>query len=113
MDSVISRSLKLAVNWLQESCILFCILIVDPDPFGLAVGGRRRLFSYTRTMLQLFQDTITYSRLPFSCRLPFRSITDYLTHGNTLIYLYLDLQSKYNHLSLYLFLDPSCATDIS
>jgi hypothetical protein len=107
MDSVISRSLKLAVNWLQESCILFCILILDPDRFDLTVGGRLRLFSYTRTMLQLFQDTITYSRLPF------RSITDYLTLGNTLIYLYLDLQSEYNHLSLYLFLDPSCATDIS
>jgi hypothetical protein len=32
-----------------------------------------------------------YSRLPFSYRLLFRSTTNYLTHGNTLIYLYLDL----------------------
>jgi hypothetical protein len=52
-----------------------------------------------------------YSRLPFSCRLPFRSITDYLTHGNTLIYLYLDLQSESNHLFLHLVFDPICATD--
>jgi hypothetical protein len=53
---------------LQGSCILFCILILEPDRFDL-VGGRRRLFSYTITTIQLFQDTITYSRLPFSWRL--------------------------------------------
>jgi hypothetical protein len=88
-----------------------CILILDPDRFDLTVGGRRRLFSYTRTTLQLFLDIITYSRLLFSCRLPFRSTTDYLTHGNTLIYLYLDLQSESNHLFLHLVFDPICATD--
>jgi hypothetical protein len=82
---------------LQGSCILF----LDHDRFDLTVEGRRRLF----------QATAIYSRLPFSCRLPFRSITDYLTHGNTLIYLYLDPQSKSNHLSLHLVFDPRCATD--
>jgi hypothetical protein len=76
---------------LQGSCILF----LNPDRFDLTVGGRRRLF----------QATAIYSRLPF------RSITDYLTHGNTLIYLYLDLQSESNHLFLHLVFDPSCATD--
>jgi hypothetical protein len=49
-----------------------CILILDPDRFDLTVGGRRRLFSWTRTTLQLLLDIITYSRLPFSCRLPFK-----------------------------------------
>jgi hypothetical protein len=63
------------------------------------------------TTIQLLQATTTHSRLPLSCWLPFRSITDYLTHRNTLIYLYLDLQSEYHHLSLRLFFDPSCATD--
>jgi hypothetical protein len=33
-------------------------------------------------------------------------------NGNTLILLYLDLQSEYNQLSLHLFSDPSRATDI-
>jgi hypothetical protein len=28
-----------------------CILILDPDRFDLTVGGRRRLFSWTRTTL--------------------------------------------------------------
>jgi hypothetical protein len=28
-----------------------CILILDPDRFNLTVGGRRRLFSWTRTTL--------------------------------------------------------------
>jgi hypothetical protein len=41
----------------------FCILFLDPDRFDLTVGGRRRLL----------QATAIYSRLPF------RSITDYLT----------------------------------
>jgi hypothetical protein len=49
-----------------------CILILDPDRFDLTVGGRRRLFSWTRTTLQLLLDIITYSRLPFSCKLPFK-----------------------------------------
>jgi hypothetical protein len=78
---------------------VFCSLILTA--LTSPSGGRRRLF----------QATAIYSRLPFSCRLPFRSITDYLTHGNTLIYLYLDLQSESNHLSLHLVFDPSCATD--
>jgi hypothetical protein len=34
-------------------------------------------------------------------------------YGNALIYLYLDLQSEYNQLSLHLFFDPSLATDTS
>jgi hypothetical protein len=49
-----------------------CILILDPNRFDLTVGGRRRLFSWTRTMLQLLLDIITYSRLLFSYRLPFK-----------------------------------------
>jgi hypothetical protein len=81
---------------LQGSCILF----LGPHRFNLTIGSRRLLFQAT----VIFQATAIYSRLPFSCRLPFRSITDYLTHGNTLIYLYLDLQSESNHLSLHLVL---------
>jgi hypothetical protein len=49
-----------------------CILILDPDRFDLTVGGRRRLFSWTRTTLQLLLNIITYSRFLFSCRLPFK-----------------------------------------
>ena len=56
----------------QGPDILFFILILDPDRFDLTVGGRRRLFSWTRTTLQLLLDIITYSRLPFSYRLPFK-----------------------------------------
>jgi hypothetical protein len=52
-----------------------------------------------------------YSRILFSYRLPFRSITNYLIYRNTLIYLYLDLWSESNYLFLYLVFDPSCATD--
>jgi len=65
-------TISTAVVWLailsvclQGSCILFCILILDPDRFDL-VSGRRWLFSYTITTIQLFQDIIMYSRLPFS-----------------------------------------------
>jgi hypothetical protein len=90
-------SLDLSVG-LQGSCILF----LDPDRFDLTVGGSPTTipgYSY------IFQATVLYSRLPF------RSITDYLTHGNALIYLYLDLQSESNHLFLHLVFDPSCATD--
>jgi len=32
-------------------------------------------------------------------------------YGNTLIYLYLDLQSEYYQLSVHFFFDPSLATD--
>jgi hypothetical protein len=32
-------------------------------------------------------------------------------NGNTLIYLYLDLQSEYYQLSLHFFFDPGLATD--
>jgi len=70
------------VSWFAGSCIL----ILDPDRFDLTIGGRRRLFSCIRTSIQLFQDIVTYSRLPFSCRLLFRTTTTYLTHRNTLIY---------------------------
>jgi hypothetical protein len=89
---------------------VFCSLILTA--LTALSGAADDYFSCTRTTLQLFLDVITYSRLPFSCRLPFRSTTDYLTHGNTLIYLYLDLQSESNHLFLHLVFDPSCATDI-
>ena len=33
-------------------------------------------------------------------------------NGNTLIYLYLDLQSEYYQLSLHFFFDPGLATDM-
>ena len=63
---------------LQGSCILF----LDYNRFDLTIEGRRRLFQ----AIAIFQATAIYFRLPFSYRLPFRSITNYLTHGNTLIY---------------------------
>jgi hypothetical protein len=88
-----------------------CILILNPNRFNLTIRGRQRLLSYTRTTLQLFLDIITYSRLPFSCKLPLRSTTDYLTHGNTLTYLYLDPQLESNHLFLHLVFNPICAAD--
>ena len=63
---------------LQGSCILF----LDYDRFDLTVEGRRRLFQ----AIGIFQATAIYFRLPFSYRPPFRSITNYLTHGNALFY---------------------------
>jgi hypothetical protein len=54
---------------LQGSFILF----LNPDRFDLTVGGRRRLFQ----AIAIFQALAIYSRVLFSYRLPFRSITDY------------------------------------
>jgi hypothetical protein len=71
-----AQSLYMSVG-LQGSCILF----LNPNRFDLTIGGCRRLF----------QAIAMYYRLLFSYRLPFRSTTNYLTHGNALIYLYLDL----------------------
>jgi hypothetical protein len=59
LSHLTSFNLMLLSVGLQGSCIL----ILVPDRFDLTVGGRRRLFSWTRTTLQLLLDIITYSRL--------------------------------------------------
>lgn len=51
-ESAEIKSIYVSVG-LQGSRILFCILILDPDRFDLAFGGRRRLFSYTRIQLRI------------------------------------------------------------
>ena len=70
----------------QGPDILFFILILDPERCDLVGGGRRRLFSYTRIHLRSLGSLSAYGSLVRLCRLPFRCITDYLTHGNTLFY---------------------------
>jgi NAD(P)-dependent dehydrogenase (short-subunit alcohol dehydrogenase family) len=62
---VFVSSLMGSVSWFTGVLYISCILIPDPDRFDLVVGGRRRLFSSTRNTIQLHQDTVTYSRLPF------------------------------------------------
>ena len=55
-------------------------LVLDPDAFGITMPHRRG----SPATLQLYQDTVTYSRLPFSCMLPFRAYPVYLAYGNPL-----------------------------
>jgi hypothetical protein len=73
--------------------LYFTPLILTPIT-KLIVGLRRRLFSCTSPTIQLYWNTITYSRLSFSWRLQelssvcFHSDRSliYITPGNTLIY---------------------------
>jgi hypothetical protein len=88
---------------LQGSCILFCILHPWSWPWSLSWTSDitddysavpALLFSCTSPTFQLYWNTITYSRLPFSWRLQELSSVGfhsglsliYITPGNTLIY---------------------------
>jgi hypothetical protein len=83
----------------------YYILTLDPD--RLANRRPSRLFSY-------------FSYFSYSASLRSLSAVNYraelymllYNYGNTLIYLYLDLQSEYYQLSLH-FIDPGLATDTS
>ena len=83
----------------------YYILTLDPD--RLANRRPSRLFSY-------------FSYFSYSASLRSLSAVNYraelymllYNYGNTLIYLYLDLQSEYYQLSLH-FIDPGLATDSS
>jgi hypothetical protein len=86
--------------------------ILTPDPDRLSNRRPSRLFSYfSYSAIQLYQDY-------YSASLGSRSAVNYraelcmllYNYGNTLIYLYLDLQSEYYQLSLH-FIDPGLATD--
>jgi hypothetical protein len=88
--------------------------ILTPDPDRLSNRRLSRLFSYfSYSTIQLYQ-------VYYSASLSFLSAVNYraelyillYNYGNTLIYLYLDLQSEYYHLSLHFFFDPCRATDI-
>jgi hypothetical protein len=82
--------------------------ILTPDPDLLANHRPSRLFSY-------------FSYFSYSASLGSLSAVNYraelcmllYNNGNTLIYLYLDLQSEYYQLSLHFFFDPCRATDTS
>jgi hypothetical protein len=87
---------SVAVSWFTG--FLYFVLYFTPLILTLItkliVGLRRRLFSCTSPTFQLYWNTITYSRLPFSWRLQelssvcFHSGLSliYITPGNTLIY---------------------------
>jgi hypothetical protein len=77
--------------------------ILTPNPDLLANRRPSRLFSYfSYSAIQLYQ-------VYYSASLGFLSAVNYraelcmllYNYGNTLIYLYLDLQSEYYHLSLH------------
>ena len=80
--------------------------ILTPDPDLLANHRPSRLFNY-------------FSYFSYSASLGSLSAVNYraelcmllYNNGNTLIYLYLDLQSEYYQLSLHFFFDPCRATD--
>ena len=80
--------------------------IFTPDPDLLANRRPSRLFSYSAI-------SATSASLGSLSAVNYRAELYMLlyNHGNTLIYLYLDLQSEYYQLSLYFFFDPCRITD--
>ena len=80
--------------------------IFTPDPDLLANRRPSRLFSYSAI-------SATSASLGSLSAVNYRAELCMLlyNHGNTLIYLYLDLQSEYYQLSLHFFFDPCRATD--
>jgi len=102
-----SRKLPLhrAEQWPFLSVGLQGSYILTPDPDRLTNRRPSRLFSY-------------FSYFSYSASLGSLSAINYraelcmllYNYGNTLIYLYLDLQSEYYQLSLHFF-DPGLATD--
>ena len=91
----------------------YYILTLDPD--RLANRRPSRLFSY----FSYFSYSNYSSYFSYSASLRSLLAINYraelyillYNYGNTLIYLYLDLQSEYYQLSLYFFFDPCHTTD--